>query len=277
MATLYVIGVPAAHPDDITARALRHLAAGHLILADEPPSVQALLAHHHIQAPIVAADETGTLLAALDQADVCLLTTGWSPAPSRPGLAAIRAAIEHGFPVVPVPGPALPLAALVVSGLPAGSFVYLGEPTGDRSAWHRLLEQVAAEPRSLVITTAPDNLARILGELYAAWGERPLVVTTTTERGLETLWRGSLGEVPAGLPATHPCVLVIGGATELAQQWDAERVRAEIKTSLERGLGAKESSRRLAAESGWPRRKLYRLAVELLQVEREGQRQNAGT
>ena len=68
MGTLYVIGVPAAHPDDITARALRHLAAGHLILTDEPQSAQALLAHHRIQAPIVAADETGTLLAALDQA-----------------------------------------------------------------------------------------------------------------------------------------------------------------------------------------------------------------
>ena len=277
MGTLYVIGVPVAHPDDITARALRHLAAGHLILADEPQSAKVLLAHHGIQAPVVAAENTGTLLAALDQADVCLLAEGWSPGPSRSGLDAIRTAVERGFPVVPVPGPALPLAALVVSGLPAGSFVYLGQPASDRSAWRRLLEQVATEPRTLVSTTAPDDLDRILAELHAAWGERLLAITTATEQGLETLWRGSLGHAPSALPATHPCVLVIGGASEPSPPWDPERVRAELKARLERGLGAKESSRQLAAESGWPRRKLYRLAVDLLQGEREGQRQDAGT
>lgn len=271
MGTLYIIGIPAAHPDDITARALRHLAEGHLILADEIPAAQDLLAHHHIQAPVVASDEIDTLLAVLDQAYACLLVIGWSPGPSRTSLAAIQTALEHGHSVVPIPGPALPLAALVVSGLPADSFTYLGGPSNDRPAWRRLVSQVAAESRTLVATTAPGDLDRTLAELHAAMGERPLVVTAPTERGLETLWRGRLGDAPSTPPATRPCVLVIGGASESSPQWDAERVHAELKACLARGLGAKESSRRLAAESGWPRRDIYRLAVDILQGERKGQ------
>jgi 16S rRNA (cytidine1402-2'-O)-methyltransferase len=276
MGTLYVTGVPAAHPDDITARALRHLAAGALILADQSQPVRELLAHHRIQTPVVACDEIDTLLATLDQADVCLLVTGWSPAPSPSSVVAIRAAMDRGFPIVPVPGPALPLAALVVSGLPAGSFVYLGSPASDRTAWRQHVSQVATEPRTLVVTTAPGDLDRTLAELHAAWGERPLVVTTAADRGFETLWRGTLGQAPAALAAARPCVLVTGGASEPAPTWAAERVHAELAAYLEQGLGAKESSRRLAAESGWPRRKIYRLAVEFLQGEREGQEQDAG-
>jgi 16S rRNA (cytidine1402-2'-O)-methyltransferase len=276
MGTLYVTGVPAAHPDDITARALRHLVAGALILADESQPVRELLAHHRIQTPVVACDEIDTLLATLDQADVCLLITGWSPAPSPSSVVAIRAAMERGFPIVPIPGPTLSLAALVVSGLPAGSFVYLGSPAGDRAAWRQLLSQVATEPRTLVVTTAPGDLDQTLADLHTAWGERPLVVTTATDRGLETLWRGTLEQAPAALAAGRPCVLVTGGATEPAPAWAVERVRASLAAYLEQGLGAKKTSRRLAAESGWPRREIYRLAVEFLQGEREGQEPDAG-
>jgi 16S rRNA (cytidine1402-2'-O)-methyltransferase len=271
MGTLYIIGIPAAHPGDITARALRHLAEGHLILADEIPIAQKLLAHHHIQAPVVASDKIDTLLVALDQTHACLLIAGWSPGPSRTGLAAIQAALEHGHSLVPIPGPALPLAALVVSGLPTNSFVYLGGPSNDRSAWRRLLDWFSSEPRTLVATTAADDLDRTLAELHTAWGERPLVVTTTTDPGVETLWRGTLGQIPAALTAAQVYVLVIGGASEPAPPWNAEQVHTELAARLEQGLGAKESSRQVAAESGWPRRDIYRLAVDILQGKRKGQ------
>jgi hypothetical protein len=45
-------------------------------------------------------------------------------------------------------------------------------------------------------------------------------------------------------------------------RWDEERLRGEVQAQLDKGLGAKEVSQQLAAESGWPRRDVYRLAVE---------------
>ena len=56
--------------------------------------------------------------------------------------------------------------------------------------------------------------------------------------------------------------LVVGGANQEPAPWDEGRLRAEIDACLAQSLGAKETSRRLAAPSGWPRREVYRLVVK---------------
>ena len=81
------------------------------------------------------------------------------------------------------------------------------------------------------------------------------------------VWRGTVSEATALPDPTAPswtgrCVLVIGGAGKWVERWDEDVVRAEVQVLLQQGLGVKEVSRRLAAESGWARREVYRLALE---------------
>jgi len=57
--------------------------------------------------------------------------------------------------------------------------------------------------------------------------------------------------------------LIVGGAPAEPARWEEERLRTEARRRLALGLGSKETSRQLAAESGWPRREVYRLAVDL--------------
>ena len=243
MGTLYVVGAPAGDPDDLTLRASRILAEVSLVVASEVEAARRLLAHHGIPTPFVVASGEGAVLAALQAGDVALLLVGWSPAPSGPELALVRAAVEHGWPVEPIPGPALPLTALVLSGLPADSFVYLGELPGESAARCALLNSVAGERRTLVALAAPDGLDGILADLPAALGERPLV------------------QMPTGSTAKR-CVLVVGGARDEPVPWEQARLLAEIDLLLSQGLRVKKISQSLAAESGWPRREVYRLAVE---------------
>jgi 16S rRNA (cytidine1402-2'-O)-methyltransferase len=267
--TLYVVGAPAGGPDNLTLRAKRILGEAALVASDHP-GAQELLAHHGIAVSLVERAklaQPATLSHILDflkNADVALLCTDVSAGTVSPGQAVIHAALERNHPVVPIPGPALPLTALVISGLPADSFVYLGQLPRQRGARGALLASIATEHRTLVAQVSPEGWPGILSELYDHLGDRPLAVTSSGQH-VGSTWRGTIAgalECLPEQPSEALLVLVIGGASEKAEPWEEEHLRAELHARLHQGLGAKETSRQLAAESGWPRRQIYRLAVE---------------
>jgi 16S rRNA (cytidine1402-2'-O)-methyltransferase len=241
------------------------------LIVGDTSGIQDLLACHEIAVPHVAASDKiqPTVVAlvqdALEQGDVAVLIPGTSVSPPGPSQTIIRFALERGFPVTPVPGPSLPLTALIVSGLPADSFLYLGSLPQEPNARRRLLATVATERRTLVALGSPGNQLGLLSELHAALGDRPLAVVASGQQ-IEDTWRGTIAGALAHLshlPVGDPCALVIGGSWEKAALWGEDHLRAEIHSCLDQGLGAKETSRRLAAESRWPRREIYRLAVEI--------------
>ena len=269
MGTLYIVGAPTGDPDDLTLRAKRILGEAALVVGNRS-GVQQLLAYHAIAVPHVALSDPAQpaaisrILGLLAKADVAILCAGAFIGPTSSSQVAIRAALERNFPVVPVPGPTLSLTALVVSGLPADSFVYLGQLPRQPAVRRELLSSIATQRRTLVVTESPEHILGLLSDLNETLGDRPLAVTSSDQHPTGT-WRGTIAgasQYLSDLPAEAPVVLVIGGARENAQPWDGMRLHAAIQTRLEQGLGAKETSRQLAAESGWPRREIYRLAVK---------------
>lgn len=265
MGTLYVVGVPAGDPNDITSRALAILEDADLVVADDVHYVRHLLAQHGIATPPGATTPVDIPLEALITSDVAVLAPCDVPGLSEASERLVRAAIERGFGVSPVPGPKLALTALVISGLPADSFVYLGELPHKPSVRHDLLACVASERRTLVACSSRDRLAGILADLNSVLGDRPMTLVATPGHGAGGIWRGTVGKATGHFlnqPAEGPYVLVIGGAQEKTIRWDEDQLRAQIQAQLDQGLGAKEISKHLAPESGWPRRQIYGMVVE---------------
>ncbi len=265
MGSLYVIGAPAGHHRDLTRRALRILREVALIVAQDAGAVQGLLAQHDIETPLLAA-EVDAVLNAMIEGDVAYLCPGWSAGLDALGRSLIGAAISYSYTVVPVPGPTLPLTALVISGFPADSFIHLGELPQQNSARLALLDSVASARRTIVVEVLPSQLVTVLTDLHIALGDRPMVLVVASEQGTEVIWRGTLGEVdappgPEGL--WRGCALVIAGMHEPPSRWAEEHLRAEIERWRSQGLGTKEISQALAAESGWLRREIYRLVVQM--------------
>jgi 16S rRNA (cytidine1402-2'-O)-methyltransferase len=276
--TLYVVSAPAGDPDDLSLRAIRILGEVDLIVAEDVDQAQRLLAHHGFVTPLASGPEYGQaadvalVLEALERGDAALLTAGWSPGPSEASARLVAIAVERGFPAVPVPGPVLPVTALVVSGLPADSFVYLGELPQQPSARRSLLASIAGERRTLIVRETPQRLPETLAELRAALGGRPLAVVEASGEPGGTIWRGTLNGADDPLldrPGRGPLALIVGGAREEAAPWDEDRLAGEIRAGLGRGLRASEISRQLAVESGWPRREIYRRAVKMAQFPSE--------
>jgi|GEM_PF-13958 len=266
MGTLYIVGVPAGRADELTLRAQRTLEEVALLVTEEGTPAPDLPVGCGLAAPSVPVTDTEAILAALETGDVALLLDERRAGPSVPASGLIRAALEGGFPVVPVPGPSLPVTALILSGLPADSFICLGSLPAQPDERQALLAAVAGERRTLLILASPAHLPDTLACLYGALGDRPLAVVVVSGEGTEMVWRGRLGQA-AGQVAARPdwlgCALVIGGARQPTGRWEKARLRAEVRARLEQGLSAREAGRQLSALSGWPRREIYRLAMEV--------------
>jgi len=269
--TLYLVATPIGNLQDITGRALDILRRVSLVAAEDTRQTRKLLDHYQIRTALVSYHEHNKLsrladvLAALTQADVALVSDAGTPALNDPGYELVKAALQAGYPVSPIPGPSAPLAALVASGLPTDAFLYLGylpRKSGERQG---LLERIAGLEYTLVFLEAPHRLLSALQDLHSVLGERSIAVARELTKLHEEIFRGSLSQAIAHFTAQPPrgeITLVIAGNTARSV-WSEEQVQSYIERLLSEGDSASHIAAEVAGQSGWPRRALYRLVMEL--------------
>src|SRR5581483_5571311 len=162
---------------------LRVLKEVDLIAAEDTRVTRTLVNAYQITTPLASFHEFSgpgkvrRLVERLEHADVALVSDAGTPGISDPGFPLIRAAIEAGIPVVPIPGPSATLAALVVSGLPMHAFTYLGFMPRKSGERRRLLESLVDASLTLLLYESPHRLLATLADIVAVLGpERPLAV-----------------------------------------------------------------------------------------------------
>lgn len=264
MHTLYVVGTPIGNLEDITLRAVRILGEVHLIAAEDTRRAQFLLRHYDIHTPVTSFFEANerakvaTILDALEEGDVALVSEAGMPGISDPGYPLIQAAIERGIRVVAVPGPSAHTAALVVSGLPTDQFAFLGFLPRKRP--EKALAAAASLPMTLVFYEAPHRLAQTLRVAHAVLGNRRLALCRELTKMYEEVWRGDLEEALVWIEANPPrgeYTVVVEGSADVALEWTEEAVRTAMREHMARGLSRSQAAREVALLSGWPRRRVY--------------------
>ncbi|TEU15777.1 MAG: 16S rRNA (cytidine(1402)-2'-O)-methyltransferase [Anaerolineales bacterium] len=278
MATLYVVGTPIGNLEDVSLRALRILREAALIAAEDTRQTRKLLTRYEITTPLTSYYEHNKLakldyiLTTLEEKDIALVSEAGMPGISDPGYELIKAAIARGIPVVPVPGPSALVTALAISGLPTDSFVYLGFLPRRQGERRRLLGSLAGERRTLVAFEAPHRLRKSLADLVDVLGDRQIAVARELTKIHEEVWRGSLSQALEHFERTPPrgeFTLVIAGAEDEAQvAWDEEQVRAALAELLSEGLDKKEAIKQVAKAAHWPRRQVYKVAVDVQRTKR---------
>jgi len=270
MGALYLVATPIGNMEDITLRALRTLRQAALICAEDTRTTRKLLSRHAIRTPLVSYNEhnmrarTPAILAALQQGDVALVSEAGTPALSDPGYELVLAAIDAGIPVVPVPGPSALLAALTVSGLPARQFTFLGFLPRRAGQRQRLLDSLAAEPRTIVIFEAPHRLRETLAAVLASWGDRKIAVCRELTKVHEEVFRGRISQALERFPEPRgEFTLVIEGATERPSEVSEETVRQTLIRLRAQGLPVREAVRRVSRDTGLPQRRVYAVWVRL--------------
>jgi 16S rRNA (cytidine1402-2'-O)-methyltransferase len=271
VSTLYLVATPIGNLEDISARALRVLGQVRWIAAEDTRRTGVLLHHYSIQTPMISyhahsrKGKLERLLELLDEGDLALVSDAGTPALNDPGEELVRAALGNGHAVSPIPGPSAPIAALVASGLPTKTFLYLGYLPRKSSERRRLLGNVAGLTHTLIFLETPHRLLEALDDLEEELGDRTLAVARELTKLHEEIFRGRLSQARAHYTENAPkgeLTLVVAGNRSEREVWEPEQLRAGIQERLSQGYPPAEIASQLAIESGWPRREIYRLITE---------------
>jgi 16S rRNA (cytidine1402-2'-O)-methyltransferase len=270
MSVLYIVSTPIGNLEDLTVRAVGVLKQVDRILAEDTRRTAILLRRYEIATPLVSAHEHNEAARAeqlvgwlADGASVALVSDAGTPLLSDPGSRLVRAVLDAGFAVVPVPGASALLAALVASGLPAEPFTFYGFVPRSGKLRALLLAELATLPHTAVTYESPARLAALLDDLIAVCGpDRPVVVARELTKLHETFVRGRLGDVRNTLgerPVRGEVVVLLGGAAAAAPSSDAATRLAE--SLLAAGDSPRTVTRELARRLRIPRNEAYDLVL----------------
>jgi len=222
--TLFVVATPIGNLEDITVRALRILREVAVIAAEDTRRTAQLLARHAIATPTTSLhehNEAGKSAALIERMQhgesIALVSDAGTPTVSDPGSLLIRAAIDAGLRVEPVPGPSAVLAALAASGLPTDSFAFLGFPptrSKDRRKW---FDRARAIGGTLIFFEAPHRIQPTLHEVRRELGDCQAVVGRELTKIHEEFVRGPISTLSTILHegrGEYTVVLFIGQITD---------------------------------------------------------------
>lgn len=271
--TLYIVATPLGHLGDLSPRAAETLRTVDFIAAEDTRVTSKLLNHLGVKKKIVSyyqhnMRESGAAIIDRIAAgeDCALCADAGTPAISDPGELLVKAAIETGITVVPVPGPCAAVAALCASGLAAGRFCFEGFLPMARKRRAERLAALRGETRTLIFYEAPHKLVNTLRDLLAAWGDRELSMARELTKIHEEIIKTTLSEALALYAAREPkgeYVLIVAGCpkTKPPETGDGEAL-AIIEAFAAQGLPLGEACRQAAEQCGRKRSDLYRLALQ---------------
>ena len=273
--TLFVVATPIGNLSDVTFRVIEVLGSVPLIAAEDTRLTKRLLARHGIAGRLTsfhARSGPARLASLLEHLrggqDLAVVTDAGTPGVSDPGAELVAAWAGEGGRVVPIPGPSAVLAAVSATGIAGPRWTFEGFlPRSGRDRRDRLAS-IAADPRGTILFEAPGRVARTLRDLAAACGdERRAAVARELTKVHEQVVTGSLPDLAAALaggtsPARGEFVLVVGMGEARGAAVDTEDAVVMGLAAVERlvgeGVARGEAARRIAAETGVPRRRLYK-------------------
>ena len=265
------MSTPIGNLGDITLRALDVLAGANIIICEDTRVTRKLLTRYAIATPTLPYNDHNArrvlpkLMERLNDGEsLALVTDAGTPLISDPGYRLAKAAIEASVPLHTLPGASAALAGLVLSGLPTDGFFFAGFSPPRETARRRRFTELAAVPGSLIFFESARRLAASLSDMHHALGDRPAAIAREITKLHEEVRRGTLSELAAHYANAGPPKgeIVIVVAPPLAREIDADALRAALTEALAK-LSLRDAVAQVSADTGRPRRDVYRLALEI--------------
>lgn len=271
---LLIVGTPIGNLDDLSPRALAALREANAIFCEDTRVTGKLAARFGLAASRVSvpppreAGRVADLLRRLEAGEtVALVSDAGMPGLSDPGALLVGEASRAGFPIVVVPGPSAPAAALAVSGIPAVPHLFLGFLPSRAGERGRLLDSLRERPETLVWFEAPHRLVESLEDAARRLGPRRACVARELTKLHEESLRGELPELARAFrdrgAARGEVTVVVEGQRARPDRMPEKDLDALIRRSLTGGLPRRALAREIAAATGYPAREVYARSLEL--------------
>ncbi len=199
---LYICSTPIGNLGDITLRALEVIRQSGNVACENVSHTRAMLNHYGIKANLVSYREenrdcqSGAIFKILSSGEnVVLVSDAGTPGISDPGFRLVDEALDKGFAVSVLPGPSSAISALVLSGFPADSFLFLGFLPRKNSKRADVYREIASSLRTIAFFEAPHRIVKTLGELSPFITGRRICLCRELTKKFEEVVRGCCDDV----------------------------------------------------------------------------------
>lgn len=199
---LYLVSTPIGNLGDITYRAVEVLQEVDLIISEDTRKSSILLRRYQISKPQLAFNNFNEnkmvkrIVERLQQGEnIALITDAGTPGISDPGYLLVNAAIEANIEISALPGATAVVSALILSGLPAHSFIFRGFPPHKKGPRVRFLALDAESPYTKVYYESPYRVVAFLEDALSVFGNRRAAIANDLTKKFEKVDRGNLEDL----------------------------------------------------------------------------------
>ncbi len=202
---LTIVPTPIGNLEDMTLRAIRVLKEANCVLCEDTRTSGFLLKHFEIATPMRSYHQhnehkiTENLLADMQGGKhYALISDAGTPGISDAAYFLIRACIAQNIKVECLPGATAFVPAVVASGMPCDTFLYLGFLPLKKGR-QTLFTALAAQKHTVVFYESPHRIAKTLQEMITYFGaEKQVAVCREISKKFEEYKRDTLQNL-----ATH--------------------------------------------------------------------------
>ena len=262
--TLYIVATPIGNLDEMTPRAIEILKEVDLIAAEDTRHAGKLLHHFGIKTHTIAhhaynENEGAQHIVNLfdTHESIALISDAGYPLISDPGQPLVQAVIAQGYNVVPISGSSAFLNALVVSGLVAQPFAFMGFMEAKESALIKQLENYKDLPMTTIYYLSVHKLQKTLDIIYNVLGNREISLARELTKRHEEIIRGSVKEVIENIDTIKGefVICIDRDRTEKTINYDA--LNQQIDKRIESGDSPSRAISQVAKEAGVSKNSVY--------------------
>ena len=169
---LYIVGTPIGNLDDISLRALNILKNVAFIACEDTRQTKKLMSKFGISNKLISFHQHNSINkipfiinSLKEEKSIALVSDAGMPSICDPGENLIQKVRENNLDVICIPGPCAALTALVSSGFPSSSFIFLGFLPKKKKERDEILIEISNFDKTAVIYESPHRLKKLLVEL----------------------------------------------------------------------------------------------------------------
>ena len=169
---LYIVGTPIGNLDDISLRAIHILKNVDFIACEDTRQTKKLINKFGIPNKLISFHQHNSnnkipfIIDSLkEKKSVALVSDAGMPSICDPGENLIQRVRENNIDVICIPGPCAALTALVASGFPTSSFIFLGFLPKKKKERDEILLKISNFDKTTILYESPHRLKKLLFEL----------------------------------------------------------------------------------------------------------------
>ena len=268
---LYVVGTPIGNLNDISPRAINILENVSLIACEDTRQTKKIMNKFSISNNLISFNKHNSLskipriLGDLkDGKSIALVSDAGMPGICDPGEDMIKAVKLKGFDVICIPGACAAITALIASGMPSSSFVFIGFLPKKKNEREKILLEINESEKTTIIFESPKRLKRLLKDLYKlCGGEREIEVARELTKKFEEHIGNNIYNTISFFEKKEvvgEITVVIKGINKKKEpEFKLSELKKDLNDLIKAGLSLSSASKYLSKKHGLKKSLIYNL------------------